>query len=352
MSVFHPPSSSLSFIPLIRFCSVLFIVQIISLYDVYVRGASVYLVFELMNTDLHDIIHSCVKSLPEAHIKSIAIMALRGLDYCHKNGIVHRDMKPANLLLNKRGDLKIADFGLARTLPPESLGPVGSAGLDRSGPPLSHQVATRWYRAPELLFGARRYGTAVDMWAFGCILAELLTLSPLFPGDNDIDQLARVLSTLGTPNEENWPGLTVLPDYNKITFPECDPIPWRKLLPNVSSLALDLVQKVLVYDPAKRLTASDALLHPFFFSDPMPSDPAQVMEDVFRQSDSTRIEAEAIIEEELDEEDQDAQGVAAASSSPPAVTARSDRSFANEISKEKIYKALHEPMAKLPFFDS
>jgi len=127
------------------------------------------------------------------------------------------------------------------------------------------------YRAPELLYGARCYDEGVDLWAVGCIFGELLNNSPLFPGESDIQQLVCVLSQLGTPNESTWPGMTSLPDYNKISFSEFAPVPPEQLVPDASPDAVDLLSKFLVYSSASRIRARDALLHLYFFSEPLPA---------------------------------------------------------------------------------
>ncbi|XP_042144527.1 cyclin-dependent kinase 1 [Ixodes scapularis] len=139
----------------------------------------------------------------------------------------------------------------------------------------SHPVE-EWYRAPELLYGAQDYGSGIDLWAAGCVLAEMLNGSPLFRGESDIEQLCLVIKALGTPNQRTWPGLAQLPDYSKITFPESEALPWRDLLPDVGRSSRDLVKGFLVYDPLSRLSCSQALLHPFFWSEPLPSDPGSL----------------------------------------------------------------------------
>jgi len=131
--------------------------------------------------------------------------------------------------------------------------------------------AGRRYRAPELLYSARCYDEGVDLWAVGCIFGELLNSSPLFPGESDIQQLVCVLSQLGTPDEHIWPGMSALPDYNKISFSEFAPVPFEHLLPDASPDAIDLIARFLVYSSRRRVRARDALIHLYFFLDPLPA---------------------------------------------------------------------------------
>ena len=172
---------------------------------------------------------------------------------------MHRDLKPANLLISAKGELKIADLGLSRVF------------ARNEGRLYSHQVATRWYRAPELLYGARKYTEAVDLWAVGCILGELLTCSPVFPGENDIDQLGLVIRTLGTPNERIWPGVRELPDYSKITFPEADAVSLEEMVPDAAGDATDLFSRFITYNSSERISARAALRHEYFSNLPTPA---------------------------------------------------------------------------------
>ncbi|KAL3853462.1 hypothetical protein ACJMK2_016998 [Sinanodonta woodiana] len=230
-----------------------------ALREVFPQGSSLVLVFEYMLSDLSEVIRNTEKPLTEAQVKSYMLMLLKGVAFCHENNIMHRDLKPANLLISSTGHLKIADFGLARVF------------QNKGNRLYSHQVATRWYRAPELLYGARKYDEGVDLWAVGCIFGELLNYSPLFPGDNDIKQLCCVQRVLGTPNEKIWPGMSELPDYNKITFPENPPLPFEEVVPDASTEAVDLLKRFLVYPSKDRISAKDALLHPYFFTEPLPA---------------------------------------------------------------------------------
>jgi len=183
-------------------------------------------------------------------VKSYAYQLIDGLLFCHKRRILHRDLKPQNLLIDRKGALKLADFGLARAF----CVPVR---------PYTHEVITLWYRAPEILLGSQAYSTPVDIWSAGCIFAEMLAKRPLFPGDSEIDQLFKVFRTLGTPTEEIWRGCTTLPDY-KPTFPHWKKVELSKVIPNVDPLAIELLQLMLVYEPYQRISAKEAVNHPYF----------------------------------------------------------------------------------------
>ncbi|KAL1461133.1 hypothetical protein WDU94_013063 [Cyamophila willieti] len=198
-----------------------------------------------MDSGLWELLHDKKITLTIPHTKTYIQMLLKGVSYLHGKFIMHRDLKPANLLIDRQGILKIADFGLARPF-----------DLERWAQ-YSPQVASRWYRAPELLYASRCYDQSVDLWAVGCILGELHNREPLFPGESDIEQLAMVLHKLGTPTEDSWPGLKDLPDYNKITFAPSDPVPFSTMLPNASQDTIDLISKLLLYDGQKRIPANE-----------------------------------------------------------------------------------------------
>jgi len=194
-----------------------------------------------------------VNSLSPAEVKSYTKQLLQGLLFCHSRRIIHRDLKPQNLLLDSNKNLKLADFGLARAF----CVPVR---------PYTHEVITLWYRAPEILLGAQAYALPVDIWSTGCIFAEMASHSPLFPGDSEIDQLYKIFSTLGTPNEAVWPGVSSLKDYKPV-FPQWKAEGLGKI--SFDPLLLDLLGKMLIYEPAKRVTAKDALKHPYFTNRPV-----------------------------------------------------------------------------------
>ena len=195
-----------------------------------------------------------------ADIKAWMGMLGRAVWFCHENFVLHRDIKPNNLLIAADGEVKLADFGLARSF---------------SDPyrAMSHQVITRWYRPPELLYGARFYSGAVDVWAMGLVFAELIIRAPFLPGDSDIQQLDVICKAIGTPTEENWPGVTKLPDYVKSDIQH--PLQGRDfylgLFGTVGPAGVDLLMSTLTLDPRKRSTAKQFLKHNWWANDPRPT---------------------------------------------------------------------------------
>ncbi|KAL3157338.1 Cyclin-dependent kinase 20 [Trebouxia sp. C0010 RCD-2024] len=234
--------------------------NIVRLLDTFAQNNTLVLVLEYCCTDLAEIIQHSWHPLSEEVLKSLFQQILTGLAACHEAGILHRDVKPANILLSQDGVVKLADFGHARP----------NNGGDR--PQYSHAVATRWYRAPELLYGARAYGQAVDIWSAGCILAELLGLCPLVAGETDIEQLGRVIATFGSI-EDAWPGVKELPDYGKISFAACQGYPLEELLPDSSPGSVKLLKRLLKLDPGRLYWSllTRALTDDWFLSDPKPA---------------------------------------------------------------------------------
>ncbi|CAH1796484.1 unnamed protein product [Owenia fusiformis] len=230
--------------------------NIIGLVDVFGQKSNISLVFDFMETDLEVLIKDLTVALTPGHIKSYTLQTLKGLEYLHKNWILHRDLKPNNLLINENGVLKLGDFGLAKY--------YGSPNRI-----YTHQVVTRWYRAPELLFGARIYGTGIDIWAVGCILAELLIRVPFLPGESDLDQLTRIFQVMGTPNDERWTGMSSLPDY--IKFKDYPGTPLNQIFTAATDDLLELLNKLLALDPLKRCNATQALKMSYFSNKPGPT---------------------------------------------------------------------------------
>nr|XP_048307917.1 cyclin-dependent kinase 3 isoform X3 [Myodes glareolus] len=278
--------------------------NIVKLLDVVHREKKLYLVFEFLTQDLKKHMESApTPELPLNVVKSYLSQLLQGLNFCHCHRVIHRDLKPQNLLINEFGAIKLADFGLARAF----------------GVPMrtyTHEVVTLWYRAPEILLGSKFYSTAVDLWSIGCIFAEMthlpvasrvlaleacattpslgkislpvsfplagvgacitsvaqntpsplllqVTGKPLFPGDSEIDQLFQIFRILGTPSEATWPGVSQLPDYQS-SFPEWTRKALEEIVPSLGPEGKDLLLQLLQYDPSRRITAKTALAHPYF----------------------------------------------------------------------------------------
>ncbi|MBA0609555.1 hypothetical protein Godav_021592, partial [Gossypium davidsonii] len=235
----------------------------------------VYIVYELMDTDLHQIIRSD-QPLTDDHCQYFLYQLLRGLKYVHSANVLHRDLKPSNLLLNANCDLKIGDFGLARTTSETDF--------------MTEYVVTRWYRAPELLLSCSEYTAAIDIWSVGCILGEIMTREPLFPGKDYVHQLRLITESpteyksrealslpmhdpdgvkvfIGSPDDAS---LGFLRSDNARRYvrqlPQCRKQQFSARFPNMSAGAVDLLEKMLVFDPDRRITVDEALSHPYLAS--------------------------------------------------------------------------------------
>ncbi|KAG6386767.1 hypothetical protein SASPL_151941 [Salvia splendens] len=243
--------------------------NVIALKDVMMpsnwRGfKDIYLVYELMDSDLHQIIKS-PQPLSNDHCKYFVFQLLRGLKYLHSANILHRDLKPGNLLVNADCQLKICDFGLART-------------SRDNGEFMTEYVVTRWYRAPELLLSCDNYGTSIDIWSVGCILAEILGRKPIFPGTDSLSQLRLIISVLGSQPEadlEFIDNAKARAYVQSLNFP--GKVNFSSLYPHADTLAIDLLERMLVFDPTKRISVAEALSHPYIAGlyDPNCNPPAQ-----------------------------------------------------------------------------
>eukprot|EP01017_Pseudomicrothorax_dubius_P002192 TRINITY_DN0_c914_g1_i5.p1 TRINITY_DN0_c914_g1~~TRINITY_DN0_c914_g1_i5.p1 ORF type:complete len:307 (+),score=87.75 TRINITY_DN0_c914_g1_i5:50-970(+) len=225
--------------------------NIVRLVDVIHSKNKLVLVFEFLELDLKKFLNTCEKELDPVIVKSLLYQLLKGIAYCHQHKVLHRDLKPQNLLLSKDGVLKLADFGLAR-----------ATGIPVKN--YTNEVVTLWYRGPDILLGAKNYSTPIDIWSVGCIFAEMVNLKPLFAGSSEADQLKKIFKILGTPAVDKWPGLAELPEWKAGTF---DVIPGEgiaRVIPKLDPDGLDLLIKMLEYDPTKRITAKAALEHPYF----------------------------------------------------------------------------------------
>eukprot|EP01102_Stenamoeba_stenopodia_P003810 TRINITY_DN13948_c0_g1_i1.p1 TRINITY_DN13948_c0_g1~~TRINITY_DN13948_c0_g1_i1.p1 ORF type:complete len:304 (+),score=72.43 TRINITY_DN13948_c0_g1_i1:52-963(+) len=226
--------------------------NIVKLIDVIHQEQKLFLVFEFLDHDLKRYLDSLGDGcyLHPKLIKSYVFQLLKGIAFCHAHRILHRDLKPQNLLIDRAGGLKLADFGLARAINI----PVRT---------YTHAIVTLWYRAPEILLGATQYSTPVDIWSVGCIFAEIVTKRPLLPGDSEIDELFKIFIKFGTPNEAVWPGVTSFPNYFN-NFPQWPATPLEQFVPRLDPDGMDLLKKMLVYVPGQRISAKAALRHPYF----------------------------------------------------------------------------------------
>lgn len=229
---------------------------IVKLLEMMIERGSVYMVLEYMDHDLTGVLANPNITFEPPHIKDLAYQLFEGLAYLHHRGVLHRDIKGSNILLNNAGELKLADFGLARLY-----------HKSRKTADYTNRVITLWFRPPELLLGATAYDAGVDVWSAGCIFIELFTRTTIFPGRDEIHQLETIYQVMGSPTTETWPGLSALPWFELIKFHRFEPQFAKQYKGRLSPAALDLSRSILQLDPAKRPVASTILRHPYFLSE-------------------------------------------------------------------------------------
>ncbi|KAL5968009.1 Serine/threonine-protein kinase ICK, partial [Taenia solium] len=228
---------------------------IVKLKEVIREKDELYFVFEYMKENLYEMMKRRKRPFSEESVRKITRQVLDGLAYMHKQGYFHRDLKPENLLCSGVDVVKLADFGLAREI--------------RSQPPFTDYVSTRWYRAPEILLRSRTYNSPIDLFAVGCIMSELFTLKPLFPGDSEIDMLFRICTVLGTPLQQDWPEGYRLASAMNFRFPNFPPTRLSNIISNASTIVLQLIGELISWNPKKRPTARAVgwnFFNPFFCS--------------------------------------------------------------------------------------
>lgn len=238
------------------------------------KRATMYMVTPYMDHDLSGLLENPSVHFTEPQIKCYMLQLLEGLRYLHANKILHRDMKAANLLINNKGILQIADFGLAR--PYDDDPPQPGKGGGEATRPYTTLVVTRWYRPPELLLQLRHYTTAIDMWGVGCVFGEMFKGRPILAGNSDLNQAQLIFDLVGSPNEENMPGWGSLPGCEGVTSFQYRPSTLRHVFREQGPAAISLLSELLKLDWRKRINAMDALEHPYFKNAPLPAQPSDI----------------------------------------------------------------------------
>jgi len=227
--------------------------NIVTLHDIVHTDKSLTLVFEYLERDLKQYMDDCGAILAMNNVKLFLFQMLRGLAYCHARRVLHRDLKPQNLLINERGELKLADFGLARakSVPTKTY---------------SNEVVTLWYRPPDVLLGSTEYSTPIDMWGVGCIFYEMASGRPLFPGSTVEDELHLIFKVLGTPTEDNWPGINRTEELQSYKFPHYTTEPLVARAPRLDPDGINLLNSFLHFEARRRVSAREAMKNPYFQS--------------------------------------------------------------------------------------
>jgi serine/threonine protein kinase len=225
--------------------------NIVTLHDIIHTKDTLTLVFEYLEKDLKQYADDCGGIIDLNNVRIFLYQLLRGLQYCHRKKVLHRDLKPQNILINQLGELKLADFGLARA---KSV-PIKT---------YSNEVVTLWYRPPDVLLGSVEYTTSIDIWGVGCIFSEMVTGKPIFPGQQNDDQIVLIWKLLGTPTEASWEGVSRLPEYDVSIWPDYPAQRLETIVPRLGRSGIALMNKLLTYDPAQRPSAAEAMAAPYF----------------------------------------------------------------------------------------
>ncbi|XP_071822493.1 cyclin-dependent kinase 14-like isoform X2 [Apostichopus japonicus] len=234
--------------------------NIVCLHDIIHTKSNLTFVFEFVQTDLSTYLEKNPGGLNPCNVQLFLFQLLRGLAYCHQRKVLHRDLKPQNILISEQGELKLADFGLARakSVPSQTY---------------SNEVVTLWYRPPDVLLGSKDYSWQLDIWGVGCIFLEMLWGHPVFPGvKNHKDQLQKIFMLLGTPTEKDWPGVSNLSEYKEIVTRTQRSRPLSDVIPKVSEVpeAGNFASQLLQMNPRKRISAEAAMRHDYFSNLPEP----------------------------------------------------------------------------------
>lgn len=272
--------------------------NVVSLLEVMVEKNECFMVFEYLSHDLTGLINHPTFSLTLSHKKDLAKQMFEGLNYLHHRGVLHRDIKAANILISNRGLLKFADFGLARFF-------SKSRQLD-----YTNRVITIWYRPPELLLGETRYGPAVDVWSAACVCMEMFTKKAVFPGEGgELSQMDKIYNALGTPTKTEWPDLVEMPWFHLMRPTERRKRVFEDVYRDVlTSGAMDLISSIFRYDPSQRPSAEDVLKHPYFVSEePAPHPPIELehVEGDWHEFESKALRKEARRVEYQNQKDRD-----------------------------------------------
>eukprot|EP00064_Thunnus_orientalis_P015676 superscaffoldBa00002953_g15731 len=244
--------------------------NIVTLHDIIHTDRCLTLVFEYLDSDLKQYLDNCGNLMSMHNVKIFMFQLLRGLSYCHKRKILHRDLKPQNLLINDKGELKLADFGRNENkhIQHTDINKCKCLARAKSVPTktYSNEVVTLWYRPPDVLLGSTEYSTPIDMWGVGCILYEMATGRPMFPGATVKEELHLIFRLIGTPTEETWPGISSNEEFRSYLFPQYRPQALINHVPRLDTEGIDLLSALLLYDTRSRISSEASLRHPYFLS--------------------------------------------------------------------------------------